>query len=75
MKGLGGPSTALRNLISLVSLVLEMSGFGVPLVDLVKDSVKGYDPLHEGYRDSGGKETDEDIIVYDASVGNIALKD
>ena len=75
MKGLGGPSTALRNLISLVSLVLEMSGLVVPLIDLIRDGVEGHDPLYEGCRDPGRKEADEHIVVCDAGTDNVILED
>ena len=58
----------------MILLVLEMNGFGVPIVDFVGDSVKGHDSLHEWSRDSSGEETDKDIMVHDASMGSVALK-
>ena len=39
------------------------------------DCVKRHDPLHEQGEDSGSEETDEDIIVCDASTDSVALKD
>ena len=51
-----------------------MSGFCVPVVNFVGDSVKGYDVLHEWGGNSGGKETYEDVMVHDASVGNVTLE-
>ena len=47
LEGLGSPSTSLGNLVSMVPLVLKVCGFSIPLVDFVRDSVKGYDSLHE----------------------------
>ena len=75
MEGLGGPSTLLGNLFCLVALVLEVSGLGGPLSNLGRDGIERYDLLHEQGRDSGGKKTDEDIVVHDPGVENIALED
>ena len=74
MEDFGGPSAVLSDLVSSVLFVLEMSGFGISLIDLIRDGVKGHDPLHEGCQDSGSKEADEDVIVCDASTGDVILE-
>ena len=71
---MGGPSVALGGLVSLVLLILEMSGLSVPLVNLCRDGVEGYDVFHEWHGNSSGKEADKDIVVSDANMGNITLK-
>ena len=73
MEGLGGPSATLGNLVYLISLVLKMSGLGVPPINSCEDGVKGHDLLHKWGRDSSNKETDKDIVVCDASIGDVTL--
>ena len=51
-----------------------MSGFGILFIDQIGDGVKGHDLLHEWSGDSSGEATDEDIMVCDASTGDVALK-
>ena len=74
MEGLSGPSALLGNLIGAVPLVLEVSGFGIPLIDLIRDDVKRHDPLHEWCQDSSSKEADEDVVVCNTSIGNVILE-
>ena len=57
----------------MIPLVLEVDGFCVPVVDFIWDGIEGHDPLHEQGGDSGSKETNEDIVVHDASASNVAL--
>ena len=74
MESLGGPSTLLGNLLSTLSLVLEISGFGMLLINFVQDSVVGHDLLYKQGRDTSSKETDEHVVVCDADASNITLK-
>ena len=74
LESLGRPSTSLSDLLSTIPLVLEVSRFGVPFVDLIWNGVEGHDPFHERGGDSGGEETDEDIVVHDAGAGGVTLK-
>ena len=55
-------------------VVLEVSRFGVPFVDLVWNGIEGHDPFHERSGKSGGEETDQDIVVRDAGTSGIALE-
>ena len=72
MESLSRPSTLLENLLSTIPLVLEVGGLGVPVINFVQDHIEKHDLLCEQSGDSGGKEADEDIVVHDASMGNIA---
>ena len=74
LESLGRPSASLSDLFCVVPLILEVDCFRVPIIDFVRYSVKGHDPLHEQGGDSGGKEADEDIVVYDAGVSSVALE-
>ena len=74
MEGLSGPSALLSNLVHTVPLVLEISGLGLSLIDFIRDSVKGHDPLHKQSRDSDSEEADEHIVISNVSVGDIALE-
>ena len=74
LEGLGGLSTTLGNLVSAVPLVLEMSSFGVPLVDFAWNGVKGHDLFHKWYRDPSSKEADEYIVICNVDAGNVALE-
>ena len=74
LKSLGGPSTSLSDLLGTIPLVLEVGRFGVPFVDLIWNGVEGHDPLHERGGNSGGEETDEDIVVRDAGAGGVTLE-
>ena len=74
LEGLGGPFTLLSDLVSLIPLVLELSSFGVPLINFCRDSVKGYDSFHQHGGDSDSKETNEDIGVHYANTDNVALE-
>ena len=74
MESLGRPPASLSNLLSTIPLVLEVGRLSVPFVNFVWNGVEGHDPLHEWGGDSGGEETDEDIMVRDAGAGGVALK-
>ena len=74
MEGLGSSSTSLNNLFSMIPLILEVSDFGVPFINFTWDGIEGHDLLHEWCRDSGSEKTDENIMVHDASVSDIALE-
>ena len=52
----------------MVPLVLEVGGFQVPVIDFIWDCIMGHDLLHEQGGNSGGKETDEYIVVSDAGM-------
>ena len=71
---MSSPSISLGDLFSLVLLVLEMSDFSISLIDFVEDSVKRHDSLHEWSWDPSGEEANEDIVVHDVGVGNVALE-
>ena len=58
MEGLGGPSTSLGDLFSMIPLVLGVGSFDIPVVDFIRDSVEGNDLLHKQSGDSGSKEAD-----------------
>ena len=64
----------MSDLLSAIPLVLEVSCLGVPFVNFIRDSVEGHDPFHEQGRDSGSEETDQDVVVRDASLGSVTLK-
>ena len=74
LEGLSRPSTSLSDLFGTIPLILEVSHLGVPVIDLVRDSVMGHDPLHEWGGNSGGKETNQDIMVHDAGVSGVTLE-
>ena len=74
LEGLSGPSASLGDLLCAVPLVLEMDHFRVPVIDFFWYSVKRHDLLHERSGDSSSKETDQDIMVSDASVGGVTLE-
>ena len=74
MEGLSSPSTSLGYLFCLVPIVLEMSGLDIPFINFVRDSVKGHDPFHEWCGNPSSKETNKDVVVHDASMGDIALE-
>ena len=74
LEDLNGPSTLLSDLFDVVPLVLEMGSLGIPVIDFIWDGVKRRDPLHEQGRDSGSKEADEDIVVHDINIDNVALE-
>ena len=74
LESLSGPSTVLGNLFCSIPLVLEVDSLGIPVIDLIRDSVNGHDLLHEWNGDSGSEEANEDIMVCDAGAGDIALK-
>ena len=65
----------LGNLFCTVPFVLEVSGFGVSFVDLVKDGVERHGSFHEWHGDLGSKEADEYLVVCDAGTGNVTLED
>ena len=58
MESLSRPPASLSDLLGTIPLVLEVGRLGVPFVDLVWNSVKGHDPLHERSGDSSSEETD-----------------
>ena len=74
MESLSGPSALLSDLLSTIPLVLEVGGFRVSVVDFIWDCIEGHDPLHEQGGDSGGEETDQDIVVSDAGTSGVALE-
>ena len=75
LKGLSGSSTVLDDLISLVLLILEMSGLCVPLVNFHEYRVEGHNLLHERDGDPSSKEADENIVTNDTSMDDIPLED
>ena len=74
LESLSRPSTSLSDLLGSIPLVLEVGCLRVPVVDFIWDCVKGHDLLHEQDGDSGGKETDQDIVVHDAGLSGVTLK-
>ena len=74
MEGLSGPSALLSDLFYIVPLVLEVDGFQVSVIDFIWDCIKGHDPLHEQGGDSGSKETNEDVVVHNASTSGVTLE-
>ena len=74
MEGLGSPSTFLGDLFCMVLLVLEVNCLGVLLIDFVRDGIKGHNLFHEWGRNSGSEETNEDVVVRDAGMGDIILE-
>ena len=74
LEGLSVPSTLLGDLLSSVPLVLEVSSFDIPHINLVWDSVKRHNPFHEWDGNSSSEEADENIVVCDASMANITLE-
>ena len=74
LESLSGPSALLSDLLSTIPLVLEVGGFRVSVVDFIWDCIEGHDPLHEQGGDSGGEETDQDIVVSDAGTSGVALE-
>ena len=74
LESLGSPSTLLGNLLCTIPLVLEVSHLDVPFIDFFRDSVKGHDSFHEWGRNSSSKEANENIVICDASTGDIALE-
>ena len=61
------------NLFDTILLVLEVGGFGIPLVNFIRDGIKGHDSLHEWSGDPSNKEAEDDIVVCDASMGDITV--
>ena len=74
MESLRQPSTLLGNLFGVVSLVLEVSGLGVLVIDFIWDGVEGHSSFHEQGGNSSSKEDNEDIVVHDASMGGVTLE-
>ena len=74
MECLGGPSASLSDLLSTIPLVLEVSRLRVPVVDYIWDCVEGHDSFHKWGGDSGSEETDQDVVVCDASTSGVALE-
>ena len=74
MESLSRPPASLSNLLGMIPLILEVGRFRVPFIDFVGNGVKGHDPLHERGGDSGGEETDQDIVVHDAGASGVALE-
>ena len=74
MESLGRPPTSLSNLLSMVPLVLEVGGLGVPVVNFIWDGIKGHDLLHERGGDSSHEETDQDVVVHDAGMSGVTLE-
>ena len=74
LESLHRSSALLGNLFSMIPLVLEVGGLGVLVINFIWDGVKGYVLLHQQDRDSSSKDTDQDIVVYDAGIGNILLE-
>ena len=73
MKSLSGSSTTLGNIIHSILLILEVSGLNVPLVDFCRDRVKGHNLFYERGRNSSDKEANEDVVINDTGVDDIAL--
>ena len=74
MEGLDDSFTLLGNLFYTVPVVLEVGGFGIPVIDFIQDGIKRHDPLYEQGGDSGSKEAYEDIVVHNTSTSDIALE-
>ena len=74
MEGLGSCSTLLSNLVSIVPLILEVSSFGIPLVDFSRHGVEEHNSFHKWDRYSCSEEADEDIFIRDAGTGDVALE-
>ena len=58
-----------------MTLVLEMSDFSISLIDFVEDGVKRHDSLYEWSWNPSGEEANEDIVVCNVDVDNVALED
>ena len=74
MEGLSGPPTLLNDLLSMIPLILKVSHLRVPFIDFIRDSIEGHDLLHEQGGDSSSKETNQDVMVHDASVSGVTLE-
>ena len=64
----------LDDLFCIISLVLKGDGLGVSFVNFAQDSIEGHNSPHEQDGNSGSKETNDNVVIHDASMDDIALK-